>query len=132
MHEKITLDSQTDVNQVYTVAQTHTFRLIEWIELLAECLGANPNLVHIPTDVIQKADFAYAEPWPYSFTLTLDKSKAVADLGFRPTPVESWTAKTAQWYQETTQVDDSQGHADHEKEIRFAERHLALTDRLNS
>ena len=128
----LALGSSIAVNQIYTIAQTNTSRLIEWVELAAKCLEVQPNLIHIPADVIQKANFEYAEHVSYTATMTFDISKAVTDLGFQPTPIESWTARTAQWYQETTHEADSPGYSDREKEIEFAEKYLEKIALLNS
>ena len=128
----LALDNTNAVNQVYTIAGNKTYRLVEWVELLASCLGVHPNVIPIPIDVLQKADFTYAEGWVLRGTLTFDVSKAVADLGFQPTPIEKWTKMVAQWYQETTHANDSPGYADREKEIEFAEKYLEKTAQLNS
>ena len=127
----LALGSSQAVNQTYTIAQTKTSRLVEWVELAAKCLGVQSNLVHIPADVIQKANFEYAEHWYLTATLTLDISKAVTDIGFQPTNIESWTARTAQWYQETEHESDSPGYTDREKEIEFAEKYLEIISRIN-
>ncbi len=50
----LALGSSHAVNQVYNIAQTKTSRLVEWVELAARCLGVQPNVIHIPEDVIQK------------------------------------------------------------------------------
>ncbi len=127
----LALDNPKAVNQVYTIAQTKTSQFIEWVELAAKCLGVRPNLVHIPADIIQKANFEYAEPWTHTGTHTFDISKAVTDLGFQPTPIESWTAKTAQWYKETKHKIDSPGYIDRAKEIEFAEKYIKKIAQLN-
>lgn len=128
----LALGSTNAVNQVYTIADTRTYRLVKWVELAANCLGVRPNMVHIPVDVLQKADFSYAENWVLRGTLTFDVSKAVADLDFQPTPIEAWTKMVAQWYQETPHANDSPGYADREKEIEFVEKYLEKIAQLNS
>ena len=128
----LALESPHAVNQVYTIAQPKSFRLVDWVELAAKCLGVKPNLVNMPADVIKKADFEYVENWTYSATFTVDISKAVTELGFRPTPIETWTATTAHWYQETIHENDSPGYADREKEIEFAEKYLEKIASLDS
>ncbi len=57
-------------------------------------------------------------------TLTFDVMKAISDLGFQSSPVESWTAKTAHWYRETAHEHDSPGYADREQEIAFAAQYM--------
>jgi nucleoside-diphosphate-sugar epimerase len=128
----LALDSSKAVNQVYIIAQDKTYRLVEWVEFVAKCLGVQPNLINIPEDVIQKANFEYAEHWTYTSTHTFDISKTINDLGFQPTPIETWTARTAQWYRETTHENDSPGYTDREKEIEFAEQYLEKIASLNS
>lgn len=128
----LALGSSHAVNQIYTIAQTKTSRLVKWVELAAKCLGVQPNFIHIPADVIQKANFEYAEPFSYTGTLTFDVTKAINDLGFQSTPVELWTAKTAQWYRETVHEHDSPGYADREQEIAFAEQYMEKIVSLHS
>lgn len=128
----LALDSTNAVNQVYTITGDTTCRLVDWVEMAANYLGVQPNVIPIPLDVVQKADFTYAENWVLRGTLTFDVSKAVADLGFQPTPIEKWTKMVARWYQETTHANDSPGYADRKKEIEFAEKYLEKIAQLNS
>ena len=128
----LALDSARAINQVYTITGDKTCRLVDWVEMAANYLGVQPNLIPIPLEVVQQADFTYAENWVLRGTLTFDISKAVADLGFQPTPIEKWTKTVAQWYQDTTHTSDSPGYADRDKEIELAENYLEKIARLNS
>lgn len=114
------LESERAANQVFTLAGDKTCRLVDWVELLAEHLGARSNLVSIPEDVVVRAPFQYAENWVMKGTLTFDVSKAVRDLGFRPTPITAWTERCARWYLETAPAADSPGYADRDREVAFA------------
>ena len=116
----LALGSTNAVNQVYIITGNKTCRLIDWVELLASCLGVQPEVIPIPLDVLEKAGFTYAEGWVLRGTLTFDVSKAIADLNFQPTAIEEWTKMVAQWYQESTHANDSPGYADRDKEIEFA------------
>ena len=128
----LALDSSRAVNEAYTIAQTKTCRLVEWVEYAATCLGVRSNLLNIPADVIDRADFTYAEPHHYTGTMTIDVSKAVSDLRFQATPIESWTEATARWYRETVNHADSRGYEDRAKEVEFARRYLAKTEEFGS
>ncbi len=128
----LALDSTNAVNQVYTITGDKTCRLVDWVELVATYLGEQPNVIPIPLDVVEKADFTFAENWVLRGTLTFDISKAIADLGFQPTPIEEWTKTVARWYQEATHKSDSPGYADRDKEIELAEDYLEKMAKLIS
>lgn len=118
----LALNNDRTVNQVYTLAGDKTCRLLEWVGLLSEHLGVRSTLVSIPDDVIERAPFQYAENWVLKGTLTFDVSKAVCELGFQPTPIETWTEVCATWYTETAHAADSPGYADRDQEVEFASR----------
>ena len=118
------------VNNTYTIAQNKTCRLIEWLQLAANCLNVKPEFVNIPEDIIQKFNFEYAEPWTFTGTHTFDISAAVTDLGFNPTPIESWTETTANWYKEFGIKQNSSGYSDRKKEILYANKFREITKQL--
>lgn len=126
----LALNSELAVNQVYTVAGDKTYRLVDWVELLAAHLDIQPNLISIPGGVVDRAPFSYAENWVMKGTLTFDVSKAVQELGFRPTPIDAWTAVCANWYRETKHPADSPGYADRAQEIEFANRFQAMVTHI--
>ena len=128
----LALESPNAINQVYTITGDKTCRLVDWVEMAANYLGVQFNAISIPLDVLQNADFTYAENWVLRGTLTFDISKAMADLGFQPTPIEEWTKMVAQWYQETTHTSDSPGYTDRDKEIELARSYLQKTAKLTS
>ena len=84
-------------NQVYHLSQDKSYRLVDWLMLIAEQLGKSPNFVGIAADTLTRAGFEYAEHWTYIGTLTLDISRAQTDLGFSPTPLSEWTEATVKW-----------------------------------
>ncbi len=90
------VDSDIARNRIYRPAQERTCRLVDWLHLVAEQLGREPKFVGISADTLKGAGFEYAEDWSYIGTLTLDTSRAQADLGFTTTPVSKWTAETVQ------------------------------------
>lgn len=128
----LAIESPSAVNQSYTVAGTSVFRLVDWLELSAEYLGARLNNIDIPMPVIENAGFEYAEPRTYRVPLFCDVSKAVAELGFSQTPVEEWTRRTAEWYLSSTHEKDSPGYADRDREVELANRYVELTSSLLS
>jgi nucleoside-diphosphate-sugar epimerase len=123
---RLALNSDRAVNQVYTLAGDKTCRLVEWVELLAEQLGVRTNLVSIPDDVVESAPFQYAENWVLKGTLTFDVSKAMRELDFRPTPIETWTDVCARWYTDALHAEDSPGYDDRDREVEFARRFQAV------
>lgn len=118
----LALENPQAADQVYTLASSKTCRLVDWVELVANYLGVQPNLVAIPDDVIQSADFSYAENWVLRGTLTFDVSKAITDLGFQPATIETMTKASVDWYQQTIHPDDSPGYAERGKETVFVQK----------
>jgi 2'-hydroxyisoflavone reductase len=128
----LALNSQKAINQAYTLAGSKTCRLVDWVELVAAYLGVQPKLVAVPDDVLQKADFAYAENWVLRGTLTFDVSKAISDLGFQPSSIENLTKTAVDWYRQAAHTDDSPGYQDRDKELAFVEKYLALVNGIDS
>ena len=122
----LALNARSAINQTYTLAGDKTCRLIEWVRLLAKKLDFQPNLVSIPNNVVDSAPFQYAENWVLKGTLTFDVSKAICDLGFRATPIETWTAVCARWYADAPHATDSPGYADRNREVEFANHFQAM------
>ncbi len=122
----LALNSERAMNQAYTLAGDKTCRLVEWVELLAQHLGVQPNLISIPGEVIENAPFQYAENWVMKGTLTFDVSKAMQELGFQPSPIEAWTKVCAQWYREAEHAADSPGYADRAQEVELVNRYQNL------
>ena len=104
--------------------------MIDWVQLAAEFIEVEPDIVSIPADVLQQSRFNYDEPWTYLGTLTLDLSKAREDLGFESTPVETWLASTAQWYREQGYKSDSSDYSNRQAEIAFAQKYRQLASQL--
>ena len=115
----LTLDNDQAVNQAYNIAQEKGYPLIDWVSLVAQCLGVAPKLVNVPDKVLQTADFKYAELFTDN-TITVDISKARSQLSFQPTPLQTWTEITCNWYQKTEYEDNAPGYADRDKEVELA------------
>ncbi len=118
----LALDNNQAVNQAYNIAQQKDYPLIDWVRLVAQYLGVEPKLVNVPDKVLQTADFKYAELFTDN-TVTVDISKAQSQLGFQPTPLQTWTEITCNWYLETEYEDDAPGYADRDKEVELARHH---------
>ena len=121
----LALENPMATNQVYTLAGSKSCRLVDWVELLANYLEVQPELVAVADDALQNADFSYAENWVLRGTLTFDVSKAIADLGFQPATIQDLTKASADWYKQAIHPDDSPGYADRDKEVAFVEKYQA-------
>jgi nucleoside-diphosphate-sugar epimerase len=121
----LALNSDKAINQAYNIAQSQACRMIDWVELAANFLGVSANRVGVPSEWIKKAAFKYAEPFTDN-EVKQDTTKASAELNFTPTPIESWTQTTAQWYRDTNHKEDSPGYADRNKEVAFAKEYPTL------
>ena len=121
----LALQNPNAANQVYTLAGSKTCRLVDWVELVASYLGVQSELVAVPDDVLQSADFSYAENWVLRGTLTFDVSKAITDLGFQPATIEILTKIAVDWYKQAIHPDDSPGYAERGKEVKFVEKYRA-------
>ena len=119
----LALGNDRAVNQAYNIAQESVCSLADWVKLVAQCLDVDPSLVNVPDKELQAADFKYAEPFTDN-TVTVDISKAQTQLGFQPTPLDTWTETTCNWYQNSKYIDDAPGYADRDKEVDLAHRYL--------
>lgn len=124
------VDSDIARNRIYHPAQERTCRLVDWLLLVANQLGREPKFVGISADTLKGAGFEYAEDWSYIGTLTLDTSRAQADLGFTTTPVSKWTAETAQWCLDNRQSLEAPGYERRAQEVDFAQRYRDLVSSL--
>jgi nucleoside-diphosphate-sugar epimerase len=128
----LALNKKVAINQIYNICQTKNCRAVDWVRLAAQSIGVEPNLVSIPEEALQAANFQYPEPFALGNPIIMNTFKARSELGFESTPIEEWTATTAKWYQETKHEDDSPNYANRAQEVEFAHRYqeaLALIQR---
>ena len=118
----LAMESTNAVNEVYNIAQSESIPLLHWVRLLAQYLGVPMNTIGIAGEELAKADFQYAEPFATGATATIrqNTAKARTQLGFEPTPITTWTARTVEWYKQTSHGHDSPGYTDRGKEVAFA------------
>jgi len=81
--------------QAYNLAQDETPTLGEMLTMLAERLGASPQLVAVPTSQIEAAGLEVVAVSPFSgrWMSFLDPSRARTELGFRHEPLREYLGR---------------------------------------
>ncbi len=84
---------------VYNAAQPELWSYEEYLGMMAEILGREPDIRYAPADVLNGSPFAtqgvYRLPLPYR--VVLDVSAANDGLAFSWTPMRTWMAATGSW-----------------------------------
>ena len=86
------------LGQTYNVAGEEILALPEWLDLIAETIGApRPFALGLPMDDLRHlAGFEYRAPLPVG--LLVDITRARKDLGYRSTRVDQWLPDTVAWW----------------------------------
>lgn len=116
------LESKHAVNQTYNLAQSEVITLVELLKEAAKALDIQPNLVHVPADVLEASGLEYPEPYAQMTNFILDISKAVGEINFRTTPFADWLVETVLWYRDSYRGKDSLGYENRQKEVEFIQR----------
>jgi nucleoside-diphosphate-sugar epimerase len=84
--------------KTYNVAGAEIVALEEFVRLAADACGVPDPVVVIPEDDLRRETPWYRPPFLHRFVL--DISRATAELGFRPTPLDQWLRDTVRWHLE--------------------------------
>ena len=109
-------------NQTYHVSMREIMSIERWTRLIWNAVGAEAVITHVPQEVIarrQKLD-DYEAPLSRALPYIQDTSKAEREFGFETTPVEEWIRKTAEWYRDEYDGDDSKGYEHRAHELSLA------------
>ncbi len=111
--------------RAYNLAMEEFLFLDEYLGLIAEAAGRKLRLVHIPGDYLDRTPLnPYRLPSPWR-SLVLDVGRAVADLGYRSTPVRQWVAETVRWFLGPDRGRDSRDYERRALEVGVAEEYAA-------
>jgi nucleoside-diphosphate-sugar epimerase len=124
------MNSERAVNHVYNFAQDRMFRIVDFVRLAANFLEVEADIVSIPAESLQQSGFDYGEPWTHTGTFILDISRAITDLAYKSTPVETWMASTTAWYREQNEWKHSLDDSERQAEIAFIHKYRKLMTQL--
>lgn len=99
-------DDDVAIGRAYNVAAYPPITQLEYVRLLAEIAGVEPEMVHVPRERIQQAGGELMQP-PLYFgvfldipPLTVSADRARDELGLEPRPLEQGLRETYRWYQQ--------------------------------
>jgi nucleoside-diphosphate-sugar epimerase len=110
--------------QAYNLAQEEILTLRAFLLAAARVLDRQPDLVDIPTDVLE-ASFIGTSFSPFSMRrpFVLSTEKARRDLNFSSTPFETWLRKTILWFKEEYQGGAPDNYRSREREVALASQY---------
>jgi len=117
----LAMNTPKAAGQAYNLAQGEVVTLQKLIQLSAEALDIEPNVVNVPFDLFKQTDFEYPETYANMINFMLDNGKAESELGYKTTPFKDWLTTTVHWYRDKYQGKNSSGYENREQEVKFAE-----------
>jgi nucleoside-diphosphate-sugar epimerase len=110
--------------QAYNLAQEEILTLRGFVLAAARILGRQPDLVDIPTDVLEASALGTSfSPFSMRRPFILSTEKARRDLNFSSTPFETWLERTILWFKEEYKGRLPDNYRDREKEVALASRY---------
>jgi 2'-hydroxyisoflavone reductase len=92
----VTLVEEGEPGEAYNCGDDHLPTLGEWVELVAEACGADPEVVHAGARELEAGDLTHEDfPLYRAYPHVLDTTK-LRDLGWRSTPHEEAVAATVE------------------------------------
>ena len=120
--------SDKTINQVYHIASHEIFTPRSWVRILSGILNTAPKIFLVPSIFAEKhlgginenglAD-KYSPPLLRKYPYIHDLSKADKDFNFKTTNVEDWLTKTADYYLNLSDVNNSKGFENRDLEIKL-------------
>ncbi|MBI4639656.1 MAG: NAD-dependent epimerase/dehydratase family protein, partial [Candidatus Tectomicrobia bacterium] len=119
------IDSEQTRPGAYNICQGEIMTLKQLIEDIAEAVGKEPNLVSIPSEILEtQTDLPY-ESWrfdpfsrPGKYVMSIEKARR--DFNMQWTPQREWVKTTVEWYQTEYSGQDSVHYEQREKEAKIA------------
>jgi len=125
------LETDKTIGEAYNVASEEIYSLNDYIRMIAQILGKDPEIVHIDQREFDKLDISYfpgADVFPFNTRRTavfsLDKIKN--HTGFKTTPFSEWMPLTIDWY--IKNVKNSFGYDRRNRELEIAEEWKKAAD----
>jgi len=107
--------------QAYNLAQGEILTLRAFVIAAARVLDRQPDLVDIPTDVLEASSIGTSfSPFSARRPFILSTEKARRDLNFSSTPFETWLKKTILWFKEEYKGEPPDNYRRREREVALA------------
>jgi dTDP-glucose 4,6-dehydratase len=125
------LFNSASFGQAYNLAQEEMLTTRSFIRKAAEILGRKPELVDIPSSVLNKTPLKTSfSPYFSRRPFVLDVQKVKRDLNFTPTPYEDWMRNTVRWFNEDYSGGPPEDYALREMEVAFIRKYKVAMKRL--
>ncbi len=116
--------NNTAHGQAYNLAQPEILTLRSFVQEAARILGRNPDLVDVPSWVLDKSGLGTSfSPFFMRRPFVLSTEKARRDLNFSSTPFATWLRKTICWFKEDYSGGPPENYMSREREITLASRY---------
>lgn len=110
--------------QAYNLAQQEILTLRAFVLAAARVLDRQPDLVDIPTDVLETSFLGISfSPFSARKPFILSTEKARRDLNFSLTPFETWLRKTILWFREEYKGGPPDNYRSREREVALASQY---------
>jgi nucleoside-diphosphate-sugar epimerase len=111
--------------RAYNLAQKEIVTLRQFVLKAAQILGAKPELVDIPRQVLESSGLGISfSPFSLRRPFILSVDRAERELGFKPTPFEDWLKKTVLWFNDEYRGGPPENYGRREEEAALARRYL--------
>ncbi len=125
------LGQKVAFGQAYNLAQPEFLTLRAFVQEAARLLDCQPELVNIPTEVLERVSMG-TDFSPFSsrrpFIMVTDKARR--DLDFKPTPFSVWLEKTVLWYKTQYNGPLPENYRGRSREIDLAARYRHAVEGL--
>ncbi len=107
--------------KAYNLAQAEILTLRGFVQAAARILNRQPELVEIPTDVLEASSLGTSfSPLSTRRPFVMSTDRARQELGFASTPFEAWLEKTIRWFRDEYAGDPPENYSSREREASFA------------
>jgi nucleoside-diphosphate-sugar epimerase len=111
--------------RAYNLAQQEIVTLREFVLKAARILGAKPELVDIPRQVLEGSDLGVGfSPFSSRRPFILSTERAERELGFKPMAFEDWLERIVLWFRDEYRGGPPENYTRREEEASFARRYL--------
>ncbi len=124
------LGNDAIIGQALNLAQDEIPTVRMFVDMAAEVLGQNPDLVEIPSPLLKRSGYKFSGS-PFTskrpFIIANDKAK---QLGFVATPMVEWLARTVRYFNADGPGEIPEEYANREAELRIIDAWRAVEERF--
>ncbi len=125
------LKNPASFGRAYNLAQEEIVMPREFVLKAAAVLGAKPEVVDIPRQVLERAGLEAAfSPYSVRRPFILSTRRAAAELGFVPSPFDGWLRRTALWFRDEYRGPIPDNYLRREEEVALVKKYAALLARI--